>query len=308
MKTHNTRPQTIFESLEEQLAFEHRRVVSVWRAMVLLQRSFHNVPAEQRRWKAAPVNLAETQTVLHRLRSSGHLEGYQDLPSLYRVTSPYARQSPIEEHEILMELHPYAAISHLSALAFHGLTDQFPREIHITTPSGRSSRILPVGIGEKEWFSGLSEVSGSLPSHVEDLPIRRHQLDKYFGFAEYSPNGYPVRVMTMEKTLIDGLRTPEWCGGISNVLQGWLNAKDAIKLSTVLEFTEHLNVRLLKQRVGFVLEELGFSDPQLDEWAVGAKRGGSSKLVGNSAFAPSFSDRWKLSLNASLFPLGGGDL
>jgi predicted transcriptional regulator of viral defense system len=303
MNYYKNRPQTLFESLEGQLAQQHRRVVSDWRTIVLLRKSMQITPESQRRWKAAPNNLAEARALLKRFESSGYLEQYDGHPNLYRVTSPYARQEPIEEDEILMELHPYAAISHLSALAFHHLTNQLPHEIHLTVPTGRSSRILPIGIRKEEWFPDLSALRGRPASSLGDASVQWHQLEKYFGYAEYSPKSYPVRVMTVEKTLIDGLANPEWGGGFANVLEAWANAKDALNLRAVLEFTDRQDVALLKQRVGYVLEELGFSDPSLNEWAAHAKRGGSSRLLGSAAFAPNFSARWKLSLNASTYPL-----
>jgi predicted transcriptional regulator of viral defense system len=196
-----------------------------------------------------------------------------------------------------MELHPYAAISHHSALVFHQLTDQFPIGIHVSLPTDRS-RVLPVGTKESDSFPGLSAFRGRVADHIEDVPIYWHHLDKFFGYSEYLSKGYPVRVMTIEKTLIDGLAAPEWCGGLSNVLQAWVNAKDALSLKTVIKFTDRQDVGVLRQRVGYVLEELGFSDSQLEDWTAKAKRGGSSKLLGSAPFAPTFSERWKLSLNA----------
>src|ERR1700690_2926512 len=102
--------QTILDSLEEQLAASRRRVVSDWRAMLLLQQAVKTVPESRRRWHVAPANTSESRTLLQRLAASGNLEPYQSYPHLYRVISPYAKQDPIVEDEILMELHPYAAL------------------------------------------------------------------------------------------------------------------------------------------------------------------------------------------------------
>jgi predicted transcriptional regulator of viral defense system len=299
------RIQTIAESLVERLAAGRRRVVSDWRAMLLLQQALKAVPENQRRWHIAPGNVMDARTVLHRLAASGNLEAYRSYPNLYRVVSPYARQDPIEEDEILMELHPYAALSHLSALAFHQVTDQLPKEIHASVPNGRASGLLPVGTRRSEWFPGLSSVRGHIVSSIGAVPINWHRLEKFFGYEEYSPHGYPVRVMTLEKTLIDGLAAPEWCGGLTNVLKAWMNAKDALNLKSVIELTDRQDVGVLRQRVGYVLEKLGFSDPQLDIWTTKAKRGGSSKLLASAPFDSSFSERWMLSLNASTASLDG---
>jgi predicted transcriptional regulator of viral defense system len=296
---------TILESLEEQLAPSRRRVVSDWRAIPLLQQAQNAVPESRRRWHAGPGNISEARTLLQRLAASGNLEAYESYPHLYRVISPYAKQDPIEEDEILMELHPYAALSHQSALAFHQMTDQLPKEIHASVPTGRSPGLLPVGIKKSEWFPGISSIRGHLATAIGEVPINWHHVEKFFGYAEYSPRGYPVRVMTLEKTLIDGLAAPEWCGGLTNVLKAWMNAKDALNLKTVIGFTDWQDVGVLRQRVGYVLERLGFSDPQLEIWTTKAKRGGSSKILASAPFEPTFSERWMLSLNASTAPLDG---
>lgn len=291
--------ETLFDSLERQLAADRRRVVSDWRTLVLLSRALKSTSAEERRWTVAPTDIAEARTLLHRLANSGKLTAYGSYPNLYKVNSPYAQQNPIEEDEILMELHPYAALSHLSALVFHQLTDLFSKEIHVSIPSSRSPSPLPVGTRQGEWSTIMPPVRGHSAVAIEGVPIRWHRLDKYFGFSEYSPRGYPIRVMTLEKTLIDGLANPEWCGGLTTVLEAWVRAKDALKVKTVLKLTERSDVGVLRQRVGYVLEELGFSDPELDGWRVSAKRGGSSKLLASAPFVSEFSKRWMISINAS---------
>jgi len=273
--------------------------------MLLLQQALETVPESRRRWHVAPGNITEARTLLQRLAASGNLEPYRSHPHLYRVISPYAKQDPIEENEILMELNPFAALSHQSALAFHQVTDQLPKDIHASVPTARSPRLLPVGIKKSEWLPGMFSIRGHLASAIGDVPINWHQLEKFFGYAEYSPRGYPVRVMTLEKTLIDGLAAPEWCGGLTNVLKAWMNARDALNLKTVIGFTDWQDVGVLRQRVGYVLERLGFSDPQLEIWTTKAKRGGSSKLLASAPFESTFSERWMLSLNASTAPLDG---
>jgi predicted transcriptional regulator of viral defense system len=295
--------KTVLQSLEEQLATDRRRVVSDWRSMLLLQKAEKTTPKAARRWSAPPANITEARILLHRLASAGSLAAYREFPHLYKVTSAYAQQDPIEEDEILMELHPYAALSHLSAMVFHQITDQLPKEIHVSVPSDRALAVLPVGTKHSEWSAQMNPIRGHLAPEIEGMPIKWHHLEKFFGFKEYTPKGYPVRVITLEKTLIDGLAAPEWCGGLTNVLQAWVNAKDAINLSSVLTFTDSQDMGVLRQRVGYVLEKLGFSDPQLDMWTAKAKRGGSSKLLASAPFAPVFSERWMISLNASIAPL-----
>lgn len=295
--------QTIFESLEYELASKRRRVVSDWRTPILLHQALKRIPEYERRWSAAPETTQEARTLLQRLSSARKLISYREYPGLYRVTSAYALQTPIEEDELIMELHPFAALSHYSALVFHQLTEDLPNQLHVSIPSGRSQSVMPVGTERADWTLVMSPIVGRQPLQIEGTEVVWHRLDKFFGFSEYSPKGYPVRVMTIEKTLIDGLATPEWCGGLTNVLRAWVTAKDAFSLERVLLFTEEAGIGILRQRVGFVLETMGFFAPELSNWAVNAKRGGSSKLLASAPFAPTFSERWKLSINSSIAPL-----
>jgi hypothetical protein len=52
-------------------------------------------------------------------------------------------------------------------------------------------------------------------------------------------------------------------------------------------------------RAGYVLEELcALSHPSFAEWQTHAARGGSRRLVAANEYAPTYSERWALSLNA----------
>jgi predicted transcriptional regulator of viral defense system len=107
-----------------------------------------------------------------------------------------------------------------------------------------------------------------------------------------------VRVTTPERTLLDGLMHPEWCGGLQKVLRAWVDCRDTLNVPALVEFVELMDKALLRQRAGYVLESLGLAHPALDAWAAAAKRGGSSRLSGSEPFSPEFSERWKISLNA----------
>ena len=120
---------------------------------------------------------------------------------------------------------------------------------------------------------------------------------------EYNQYGYPVRVTTPERTLLDGLLSPEHSGGFVNVLCAWNLAKDSLNLDRLYSQVDRFDIAILRQRVGFILEELGITDPIFDSWSAAGRRGGSSRLVAKSPFSSEFSARWNLSLNAPLWPL-----
>lgn len=293
-------------ALAEGLAAENRSVLSEWRAMVLLRRATFALPPGRRRWQQMPASVYDVRPALKRLTGKGDLEPVPDLPRLYLVTLPYARPEAVDETEVLMELHPFASLSHHSAMAFHNLTDDLPKEIQATIPERGSGGRLPPGTTPEDW-EGLAPARGRTADKVLGRRVTWHKLsaDRLFGAKEYSPRGYHVRVTTPERTLLDGLLQPEWCGGIESVLRAWAGYRDLLDLEEVVTYVEIFDIAVLRQRVGFILDELGLSSPAVDGWPAKAKRGGSSKLLGSAPFAPLFSERWKLSINAPTGALHG---
>ena len=132
-------------ALLEQLATEHRRVLSDWRALVLLRRATFDLAPSDRRWSQLPRATSDLNPLFRQMQQRGEIETIPGLRHFYAVTVPYARTGHIEEDEIVMEAHPYAALSHLSALVFHGLTDELPKGITAMISLDGTGDLLPIG-------------------------------------------------------------------------------------------------------------------------------------------------------------------
>lgn len=292
---------SIADALQERLATENRRVLSDWRAVLLLRRASREIPLGDRRWKTPPRNVLEIRPILNRLSEAGQLVPLQSFPFLYRVNAPYARTEAVEEEEVLMELHPYAALSHLSALAFHQMTEQLSKDIHVSIPDNGSGGFLPLGTRSEDW-EGVALVRGRVADSIFGRTIHWHRLvsKRIFGTSASDYHGYPVRVTTPERTLLDGLLKPDWSGGFANVLRAWAGYRDLIDLKALVKYVDQLDVGILRQRAGFLMEELGLRHPALAIWVTQAQRGGSSKLNGGAEFSSQFSERWQLSINAPI--------
>jgi predicted transcriptional regulator of viral defense system len=295
------RRTSIAGALQERLAAENRRVLSDWRAVVLLRRASSEIPPGDRRWKTPARNVLEVRPILNRLSKAGELVPLESFPFLYRVNAPYARSEAVEEEELLMELHPYAALSHISALTFHQMTEQLSKEIHVTIPDDGPGGFLPLGTKSEDW-EGVPLIRGRVADSIFDRRIHWHRSvsKRIFGTSESDYHGYPVRVTTPERTLLDGLLRPDWSGGFVNVLHAWAGYRDLIDLKALVKYVDQFDVRILRQRAGFLLEELGLRHPALDIWVTQAQRGGSSKLNGGAEFSSQFSQRWQLSINAPI--------
>jgi len=235
------------------------------------------------------------------MRQRAEIQPIEGFRHLYEVTVPYARQGFIDEREVLFELHPYAVLSHLSALVFHGLTEEQPKGMTVTVSADVSGGLLPIGSSPLDW-EGVPRPQGIRAPKILGRPVEwlKAKPERFFGFAEYQPLGFPVRCTTPERTLIDGLQNPNLSGGIANILCAWVLARDMIDLDALTHQVERYGVAVLRQRVGYVLEQIGLSHPKLDRWRHSSHRGGSSRLVASEPFASTFDERWNLSLNAPI--------
>lgn len=298
------RQATASASLLEQLALQQRRVLSEWRALILLRRATLSLPDAARRWSVLPREPADIRPVLRQMRQRGEIEPIPDLMMLFEVTVPYARQGFVGEDEPLFEAHPYAALSHVSALVLHGLTDDLPKRLTVVIPADGTGDMLPLDTDATDW-DGIPLVRGRRPPKILGHPVLWTKLApaRLFGVREYRPRGYPIRATTPERTLLDGLRDPDLCGGLENVLRAWTRAADTLDLDALVHHVERFDIDLLRQRTGYVLDELERSHPMVERWQRLAKRGGSSKLLSSESYAPTYSERWSLSLNAPISAL-----
>lgn len=294
-------------ALLKQLADERRRILSEWRALILLRRATFELGPSERRWSQLFQAPADLYPLLRQMRQRGELKSISGLSHIYEVTVPYARMGFIEEEEILMEAHPYAALSHLSAFAFHGLTGDLPKGITATVPTDGKGDLLPIGTEPRDW-EGVPPVRGRMVERIFDRPITWRQVkpERYFGLGVYQSHGYPVRVTTPERTLLDGLQAPELSGGMENVLRAWALARDTLDPDVLVHYVDRFDIALLRQRAGFILEELDLPHARIIEWQDVARRGGSSKLLASAPYSPQYSERWNLSLNAPITVLHDG--
>jgi predicted transcriptional regulator of viral defense system len=63
-----------------------------------------------------------------------------------------------------------------------------------------------------------------------------------------------VEISDLERTILDGLRHPEYCGGITDVAKGlWMRHAD-ISVARLLDYAKRLHVGAVYRRLGYLLE------------------------------------------------------
>ena len=217
---------------------------------------------------------------------------------VYRVTVPFASLLPCPDEFVVQECCPTSFLAYSNALHYHRLTFEIPRSLSFVMAS--SSSLIPIGTTPDDWID-IPSPPRRKPATINDREIRWHQLrgDDMPGVSVGFIDGLPVYVTDLERTLIDALRFPDSCGGLTRVFEAWRHATDRLNVNRLVQYATTFNTKLMYQRIGFVLDEVGIDHPSLDEWADNASRGSSAKLVASREFSSTYSERWCLSINVT---------
>ena len=273
------------------LAEENRGATSAWRVRILCVRDAieHKsaIPAE-----------SSSKQLIKRMVANKQLAPIEGLKEVYQAVVPYASLCPVSAEVVAQEANPRAAISHLTALVHHSLSYELPDALHLTIAP--PDTFLPAGTTPEDWLDATLPRSRR-PSIILGREVQWSSTkDEWdFGFEIGMHEGLPIYTTDLERTLLEGMRSPSYCGGFKHVLECWVRALDEIEISKIVSYAEKFSQNILKQRVGFVLEALGVTHQKFDNWATKAARGSSAVLVAGEPFCSEFSERWKISLNCS---------
>jgi predicted transcriptional regulator of viral defense system len=165
---------------------------------------------------------------------------------LYTLSSSVPGINPAHEFEIAMALVNPAAISHWSALHFHGLTEQIPQRIFILTTSSSIPRNLTL---EKIKYQCV-----------------RVKPERYFGTQKIWLGDARVVITDPDRTLLDGLMKPQYCGDFSEVIHAFELHLPKLKLDRIIEYAIKLDV-IVAKRLGWILEHHGIPSAKLEKLA-----------------------------------------
>lgn len=191
---------------------------------------------------------------LHHLRRNGWI--VQLRRGLYALTAEVPGVAPIHEFEIAMALVCPAAVSHWSAMHFHGLTQQVPRRVYVLTTTAASTPRKRAA-GRSDWGEGFS-AGGA------DFSFVRVDAKRFFGTQQVWIGETRVTVTDPERTLIDGLSRPQYCGDFAEVMQAFQVRLADLDLDRIIDYAVRLDGATAK-RLGWVLEHLGLASPHLEQ-------------------------------------------
>ena len=147
-------------------------------------------------------------------------------------------KSQYTEHEFVIAscLISPSYIAYWSALNYHRLTEQTPLTVFVVTPKRIKNRTV---LGIRYNFVTVDS-------------------RKFFGFNSVRIGAYSTNISNIEKSLVDALDHPEYCGGIIEIAKCLWNAKEKISLEKIITYSIKMNNGTIFKRLGYLLEKLNF--------------------------------------------------
>ena len=135
-------------------------------------------------------------------------------------------------------------LSHGTAMEIHQMVTQPRLVVYVTTPRA----IRPRTIGGTEFRFVRCQ--------------RRH----LFGTApHWITKQETVQVSDLERTVIDGLHRPEYCGGLTEVAKGLWLQREKVQVQRLVAYALRLRVGAVIRRLGYLLEpSVDTSKPAID--------------------------------------------
>jgi len=169
-------------------------------------------------------------------------------------------------------------LSHDTAMEIHGMVTQPQFVIHVTTPEKhRSLQIMGTNFQfitcKSEHFFGM----------VDHWVTKQEQ----------------VRVSDLEKTMIDSLYRPEYCGGVPEAAKGiWMRRQD-LNMDRLIEYALKMNIGAVIRRLGYLLELYRIGTREHLETLLGRLTDTYARLDPLLPAEGKFLRKWRLQLNVT---------
>lgn len=167
--------------------------------------------------------------------------------------------------------------SHFSALDIHQLATQPNCNVYVSSTRRRKDANL-----------------GGSPLHFVSTPPSR-----FFGFAHHRIGKTSIVVSDVERTLLDAVSLPSYCGGFIEVAKAFFMAKNHMSSAKLLAYGHRFDKTVVLRRAGYLMELFNIGDKQtLDTLAEGLAPS-TSRLDPDFPVAGKVNTKWGLTLNVT---------
>jgi len=137
---------------------------------------------------------------------------------------------------------PQYYIAFYSAMNYWGMLTQPLIKIFVATPT---RQVVPKEMKDKMIFVTVKK-------------------DSIWGIkAEWVERKEKIRISDIEKTIIDGLIFPQYCGGITEIAKGIWIVKEKIDQKKLLSYVKRQKKNVVAKRLGYLLEILNIGDSNI---------------------------------------------
>ena len=178
------------------------------------------------------------------------------------------------EHEfIIASLFEPCYIAYWTALNYYGFTEQVPNRTFVATRKRMKDR----------------EILGM------DFKFVHGSEKKFFGIDDVLISNVRVKISDKEKTIVDCLDKPKYCGGIGEIAKAIFFAKEEIDLGKLTDYAIKTGNNAVIKRLGFIIDFLGLDSMDMDNKISGSY----SILDPTKGKNGRYNSKWKLLINVS---------
>lgn len=170
--------------------------------------------------------------LLSRLEKKGWVERIEKGKYMILPLGSEKEKYTLDEFVIGSTLVDPHCIGYWSALNYHGFTEQIPKTVFVQTTSRKKER-------DKKVFGVRYKVI-------------RLKEDKFFGKEKIWLEETPVNITDKEKTIVDCLDKPKYCGGVIEVAKG-IRSED-FDMGKMLEYIDRIGNSGVLRRFGYLCE------------------------------------------------------
>lgn len=194
--------------------------------------------------------------VLAMLNKSGWISRLRR--GLYTISSGLPGGVDVHPFLIATRLVEPSAISHWSAMNYHGLLEQVPQVVISFTPK----KVYP-----PDYRTGMKERSGKKPS-FEVMGLRYEYVTVkqkfYFGFGEeWIDTNSRVPITDKERTVLEGFNSPRYFGGLGVILDILEEHYDELNSERLMGYALRVGKPSVIKRLGWALASVGAPESKL---------------------------------------------